>query len=261
MKSVSLRCVGAGLLSVMALSPSFAKADIGTIVDSNSAYTGSLGLGFLNYKEKVDPPDSEHGWMPAVGLGVSYMSPTSHMWYSLDGRMIIGDEDYNGADMYTGTPIQATTHTMILETDAKIGKGFALSKSVMLTPYFDLGFRYWSRDLDSYVEKYQNMETLVGVMFQYSPSKRVVLTTYGAAGAQFMGQMSGLAREFDLGPSPIFKAGAKVGVNVSKRWEVFTALDFDYFRYGKSDVVTGFYEPSSFTTDTVLRVGVAYHMR
>ncbi|MDD4616359.1 MAG: hypothetical protein PHW76_04480 [Alphaproteobacteria bacterium] len=276
MKSVSVIC--AAVLSATVLMPSGAMANIDTIRNSNSAFYGSLGLGFLNYKERIPVyTDSERGLMPAVGLGISYMSPNSNMWYALDGSMTIGDENYRGwlidysASPVSYTPYEGTTHTMILRADGKIGKGIELSKSVMLTPYFDVGFRYWSRDLETFVEKYQHLETLLGLMAQWSPTQRVVLTTYGAAGVQFLGNMHALDRDFEPGSAGVYKAGAKVGFNLTKRWELFTALDYDYFRYTASDPVGPSlspsdptmipYEPGSYTSETTWRVGLAYHMR
>jgi hypothetical protein len=267
MKAVSRVVAVAGFGALLALS-SPVKADVAAIRDSNTAYWGSVGAQSLNYKEDVQPiPDSEHGWLPSMAMGVTYMGKGSNAYLSLQGSVAAGDEKYNGA-LYNESsgeydiPWSQSTHTVITSFDVKVGKGFVLTNSMMLTPYIDLGFRYWERDLgDEFVEKYHNYEALAGAMIQYAPTSRLVLTGYGAVGAILGAEMKAPVGTFDLGSTAIYKLGAKVGYNLTPRWELFTSLDFDYFRFVRSDVVNGYLEPSSFTTDAALRLGVSYHIR
>ena len=177
--------------------------------------------------------------------------------------MSFGNDHYKGAYVSDpSVPITATTHSTIVTVDAKVGKGFILGQSVVATPYFNFGYRYWERDLgNDQMEYYHHYAVLGGGMVQYSPIDKVVLSAYGATGMTFGGQMRMGGVDYDLGSAAEYKLGAKIGYTFTERLEVFTSLDFDHFRYVKSDVKAGIYEPSSFTSDTAVRVGIAYHLK
>ena len=256
-------------LCTLVFLPSPAKADISSIRSSNSEIWGSVGGSFLNYKEQLyapDIPDSEHGWTPTIGAGLDYM--TNNNWYfALEGSVSFGDDQYNGSyyDNNTGyydIPAQTTTNETISKVDGKVGKGFALGSHVMLTPYAELGFRYWDRAIPGNTEDYQNFDMLGGLMFQVAPINSLILTAYGAAGTTFGAQMkSSLSGDtYDLGNSGMYKLGGKIAYLFTPRWDVFTALDYDAFRFMQSPVQNdGSYEPSSKTEETTLRVGIGYH--
>ena len=239
------------------------KADVQTIRSSNSAIWGSLGSSFINYKEPVTPiPDSQRGWLVSGAAGVSYMT-NSNMYFAVEGSVSDGDDRYRGAYYYyPNVPLEATTHETVTNIDFKIGQGFALGRSVLLTPYFDLGYRYWTRELSAaQVEDYSHFAALGGAMVQVSPLDRLVLSAYGAAGVTMGPKMEADGDEYELGSAGIYKVGAKIGYNLTSKVEVFSTLDFDHFRYVKSGVVNGSYEPSSFSNDTAVRFGMAYHFR
>ena len=47
-----------------------------------------------------------------------------------------------------------------------IGYGIPVSASVMLTPYGEMGFRYWNRKLgNGEVEDYNNLDMLAGLRY------------------------------------------------------------------------------------------------
>jgi hypothetical protein len=259
----------------VSVSPLPAHADIQTIQNSNSAIWGAVGTGFFNYKEPSSPPDipdSEHGWNPSLAAGLSYMNNSN--WYSaFEGNVAFGDDKYNGStyDSNTGyydIPYLGTTHETITNIDGKFGKGFSLGNSIMLTPYGELGFRYWDRNLGAgQVEDYQNFDVLGGLMLQIAPTNRLILTGYGSAGTTFAGRMKTDGLDNNLGDASMYKIGGKVGYDLTQRVELFTTLDFDHFHYVKSpwqyDANLGGYimEPTSFTDDTTMRVGLAYHFK
>jgi hypothetical protein len=251
--------------------PALAQADtvselgsgVQTIRESNTAYWGSVGASQLNYKEAVSPvPDSQRGLLPSVALGAGFMGYAG-FYGAVDGSVSSGNDNYRGAYISApSVPITAKTHATIVTVDAKVGKGFALGESVVATPYFNFGYRYWERDLgNDQMEFYHHYAVLGGGMVQYSPIEKVVLSAYGAAGMTFGGVMRTGGVDYDVGSAAIYKLGAKIGYTFTERWELFTSLDFDHFQYVKSGVKAGIYEPSSFTNDTAIRVGIAYHLK
>lgn len=248
-----------------------AKADVATIRDSNNTIWGSMGGHLLNYKEPGDPlPDSQHGWLPSFAVGVNYMG-RSDLYLAADASVSIGEDHYNGAVYNSGTgeydiPFDHDSRATISTVNLRAGKGFALGHNVMVTPYVDLGFRFWERDVVGYVEDYRNFEGLAGAMLQYSPVRRLTFTLYGEAGSTFGSEMESDSVEFSLGNSVVYKVGGKVGYDISNRFQIFTALDFTHFHYTRSDweQVDNYwwaYEPNSNTTGTTLRVGLAYHYK
>ncbi|MDD3370780.1 MAG: hypothetical protein PHE27_03020 [Alphaproteobacteria bacterium] len=255
-------------LGALLLSSVPAHADIQAIREANTALWASIGGDFLNYKEPVSPiPDSEHGWLPSIAGGLSYMGKTSNTFLDIEASVSFGDEDYKGAYMnFPTVPLSGTTHSVITQVDAKVGQGFELGDSVMVTPYVDFGYRYWERDVTgTFLERYQHFELLGGAMLQASLTRNLIFTAYGAAGGTFSPTMESAYGDFDLGSSGVFKAGGKLGYTMTRNWELFTSVDVNHFRYFKSNVIyygaDGYYEPTSSTTETAIRLGVSYHLR
>ena len=254
-------CAAGVVLCALVFLPTTAQADIQTIRSANNAVWGSAGAALLNYKESVSPlPNSQHGWIPSVGAGASYMG-CNNLYLAVEGSVSFGNDHYSGAYLNNpDVPLEATTRETITTVDGKVGKGFALGHNVMITPYADLGFRYWTRELSGWqTEDYDNFEALAGALLQFSPTDHLVLSAYGSGGGTFGAQMKTDGDTFDLGSAGAFKAGGKIGYNLTQRTELFTSLDFDHLRYVKSDAVNGTYEPSSGTNNTAWRVGLSYH--
>ncbi len=257
------RCASIAAVCALMFFPAYAKADVQAIRDSNTAYWGSVGAAQLNYKEAVSPvPDSQYGWIPSVALGAGFMG-SSGFYVAAESSVSFGDDRYRGAYLSApSVPIETTTHASIVTVDAKVGQGFVVGGNSVVTPYFNLGYRYWERDLgNTQVEYYHHYAALGGAMFQYSLTDKVVLSAYSAAGLTFGAQMRTGGVDYDLGSAAVYKLGGKIGYKLSERYELFTSLDFDHFQYVKSDVIGGIYEPSSFTSDTAVRVGIAYHLK
>ncbi|MDR3423643.1 MAG: hypothetical protein P4M13_00995 [Alphaproteobacteria bacterium] len=245
------------------------ESGVQTIHDSNSSIWVSAGESTLGYKEAVSPiPDSQHGSLPSVAAGLNYM--TGGNWYfAFEGARSFGDDTYTGAILYSDgseTPTQFTSHETITTVDGKIGRGYVLGRSVMLTPYAEIGYRYWDRNLGGgQVEDYSNFDFLAGLMGQWSPFRRLILSAYASAGTTFAGKMETDHTTCDLDSAGMYKVGGKIGFDLTRRWEIFTALDYDHFHYVASpwvaDYALGAYimEPSSRTSDTALRAGLSYH--
>jgi hypothetical protein len=250
-----------------------AKADIQAIRGSDNALWAAFGTSFLNYKETIAPPDipdSEHGWMPSIALGGSFLG-NNGLYMALEGDYSFGNADYNGALLDNNgiydIPYKGTTQESIANFDGKVGEGFALGGNFMFIPYADLGFHTWDRKGQSsalaygFDEKYENFQALAGLLLQFAPTNRLVLSAYGSGGTTFAAQMKTYGTTFDLGSSGVYKLGGKVGFDLTKHTEMFTALDYHYFSYGQSPMNRIGYEPTSHTSDTAVRVGVSYHFR
>ena len=251
------------MLASLLVLPAVAHADMSDIRHADNAVYVSTGADLFSYQESVSPlPDSEHGWLVSLGAGVSYLS--SGDWYfALDGDGALGDAAYNGALLASpSVPYYGTTHEAMASIDAKVGKGFELSDSFMATPYIELGARGWRRDLSATQrEDYGNFEGLGGLMMQWSPVNRWVVTAYGAAGTTFSGRMDSGGNRYHLGEAGAYKVGGKIGYAFLPRWQVFTSYDYNAFRYVNSEVIGSSYEPSSQTQNNACRLGLSYSYR
>jgi hypothetical protein len=274
--SQSSLCAAIAVFCAFSFSSTPAKADIETIRGSDNSFWGSMGSSFFNYKESTSAtgqiPDSQHGLLPSFAAGVNYMGDNNNIYFALDGSLSLGKDLYKGAiyDKITSSydvPYETITRETITAIDGKIGKGFAFWDSVMITPYVDIGFRYWDRNLgDGSSEDYDNFDALGGAMAQFSPLDRLTLSAYGATGLTFAGRMETAGTTFNLGSAGVYKLGGKIGYNLTQHVELFTSLDYDHFHYVKSGVeqITPWeyaFEPSSATSDTAVRLGLAYHFR
>jgi len=233
------------------------------------------GVSNLNYKESVSPiPDSDTGNLANLAGGFSFLTH-SNLYLAADGSAAFGRGHYNGALYDPATniydiPTQTSTNELILNVDGKIGQGIPVGQSVMFIPYGDLGFRYWKRDLaDDQGEDYRNFAGLGGLMFQWVPLDRVLLSLYGAAGSTFGSSVRTSGPKLDLGSAITERVGAKIGFDLTHQWEIFTTVDYDHFHYVQSQpsyevINNSLYsvtEPSSRTEDTVFRIGLGYHFR
>lgn len=241
--------------------PHAAKADLRSIYASNNAVWAAGGGSLLNYKESVTPlPNSQHGWLPSFSAGAGYMGQNG-LYLAVQGSLSDGNDLYHGSYQSSpSVPIQATTHQTIASVGGKAGMAFALADALLLTPYVDVGFRFWRRELsENQIERYHHFEALAGALLQASPIERVVFSLYGAGGGTFGGRMKADADTYHLGSAGVYKAGARLGYAMTQRLEIFTSMDFNHFRYVKSGIVNGAYEPSSGTNETAFRVGLSYH--
>jgi hypothetical protein len=247
-----------------------ARADDQTIRNADSEVWGAFGTSLFNYQEEIGAPnipDSEHGWLPSLAVGASYLT-SQDFYFALDGAANFGNAHYNGSILDTNTgffdiPFQDTTREVVSTVDGKAGKAIALSNEVMLTPYAEVGFRYWHRDLgQGQTENYQNFDAQAGLMVQVSPINKLVLMGYGSVGPTFAARMRTAGEDYYLGGSGMYKVGGKVAYGLTPRLDVFTTVDYDAFRYGESPLLAdGSLEPSSKTEETTVRVGLGYHFK
>jgi len=263
--------VGLAALLVTA-SPAFAET--ADIRNSDNSLSVDFGASYLDYAEKQGGVtlDSEKGWQPTVGVGVGILAEDRaapvlrNLYLRLNGRASAGTTKYDGAmcDQFGNcTSDQGSTDDRIYSLGLQMGRAITLSQTAMLTPFAELGYRHWNRDglgAGSYSETYGNWDAMGGLMFQYSPVHRWVLSLSGAGGTTFGASMTTGGESFSLGDAAIWRGQGKVGYLVSDRLELTTTAEYQGFSYRASPVdAAGYYEPDSTTNQTTLLVGFAYH--
>lgn len=271
LRSFTLAALAALSLSIL-LACRPALADMLDIRKADNGVTLDAGESYLDYAETASGStlDTEKGWLPTVGLGfgmlASQNAPISNLFFRLDGRASIGSTTYDGAlcDAFGDcTPYDSSTDDKIYTGTGEIGRAVELGPSLLLTPYAEIGYRYWSRNLKGiggYGEAYENWEGLGGLLLQYSPAQRWVLSLNGAGGTTFAASMKTFGETFSLGNAAIWRAQTKAGYRLTDHIELSLSAEYESFGYGASPVdARGYYEPDSTTHQTTVLLGVAYH--
>lgn len=273
MKSLLKTSCASLALLIMAASPSW--ADINDIRASDSALEFDVGGTDLKYGETNSGTtlDTETGWMPSFDAGLTWLMPSNASIFSdtylhLDGQATFGNTHYNGGlqNLQTGvvTPYSGTTNDQIYQINGKIGHFFAVDEGVAVTPYIDLGFRSWQRQLTGpggYNESYTNGEAMGGLMLQVSPIPRLVLSASGAIGSTLGPEMNTQGTTYNLGSSTVWRADGKLGFALTPKFELTGDVQYSGFAYDQSQTLGGGFEPNSYTHQLTLLTGIAYHLQ
>jgi hypothetical protein len=310
-RTLNWKCAFASRLSigVIGLIAVPAYADMKDIVSSNS----QVGLQFVttdvNYSETFANgglADTEKGFVPGFGASISVMKDFlfEHDYFQLQYSQLNGNTNYVGSRAgvtglvgpYTsgnyGSAI-ATSGAQLIDYSARFGKGFEVTKSLLVTPYLEVGRHEWKRTLSSSssvpnvnisaglnngsTEDYTNYYYGVGAMAQISPIKSLVLTADAMVGNTFSSSMMvsgsssliagvGVATGtsngiYGLGNSVIYKLGASADYAFTEAVHGNVGVNYTAFNYGQSalaGVNSQAYEPNSKTNYLTLKVGLGY---
>ena len=260
--------------------PGVALADVEAIRAEDNSVWLAAGASHLNYSEFADGGDNidtERGWLPSIAGGFSMLGgqPGSvfprNLYLALDFSADFGDLRYNGG-LLDGTPYNGSTDETIWTVRGRAGYAFQLGTQALLIPFAQLGYRAWDRELsDVQNEEYRNIDVTGGLLAQYAPTPKTVLSLWGAVGETVAGEMTahtlGNRMDFDLGDKITWTAGVKAGYWFWPHIELFTRISYDRLSYGRSqDVATSipglfFYEPNSDTDTITSQFGIAYNFQ
>jgi hypothetical protein len=265
-----------------------ANAKINPILSANR----EVGLFFSetqsNYSENIKSrygSDVEHGMMPGFGIKASdnfNIAGINNLYASISYRRTSGQTQYSDGSAYVSAGHNSNN------INAKFGKTFFVSNGMAVTPYIFGGYRSWGRVVPGGVanpEHYTNEYVGLGGMFQYAPSKKLVLSVNtGIAevvGGHINANTQGLYRmtggylfpssmSQSLASRPYYTLGVGADYRVDKHLHLFSNLQYTDFMYGGSKTQTyygsgplkGYYgtlrEPSSQTSNLNAEIGVAY---
>ena len=256
------------------LLPVAAFADVSTIQQSNnqiSLYALSTHVDYTEYSVGVlgTPTgilDTETGNVPGYGVSASMMKD---LWLGND-YLALAYEHANGHTQYVGSYIGGGAYGSVVDTSGatlddyniRLGKGFAVKSTTMLVPYIEIGHNKWYRGVND-GETYSHHYFGGGVLAQYSPSKKLVLSANLLAGYTF-GSYIDITGAFagSLGNSPLYKAGAAIDYAFTPQWHGKLDIDYTRFEYGMSALYpynSGYaWEPDSKTRNTTVRLGLGY---
>jgi opacity protein-like surface antigen len=287
-----IRKLGLGFVSAVALASAANAADLSggykapqpvwvssDILSANNQAGIAFATTNFDYLETVSGAkfDSEGGWVPGVNVSLSLMNNmlVNNFYFRADYTHLDGKTDYVGG--YNETPtspatpygsVKAKSPAVVDDIDFRFGKGFELSRNFMATPYLGAGYHDWQRNV-GYQEEYTNGYVGAGLMLQWSPINRFVLSANGLVGTTFDSHIvtgGSLPIDVALGESTIYRVGLSGDYALTRSIHVNAGVEYVDFAYGKSAVTVfsdgqhNYYvnEPDSTTKNTTVKVGVGY---
>ncbi len=250
----------AGTADIVAANRQVGIQYVSTYVDYTETGNGYLGTntGVL---------DTERGWVPGVGVSFSSMWGDQHFYINAQVSQNTGSTQYVGS-LIGGTygSVVAWSTATLIDRSVRFGKGFAIGGSMMATPYAEVGMHEWDRGVN-FGETYTHNYVGLGILGQYSPVTRLVISANALVGSTFASYIS-VAGPFgfsgDLGNSALYKAGLSVDYAFTRHFHGNAGIDYTRFSYGMSSpsVVAGgafiVWEPDSSTRYTTARIGLGY---
>ena len=243
------------------------------------AVTGTL----MNYQEHITQfngqTDIESGWMPGFqvkySLMVDYFSSLPNLYFAVNYDYSNGNLHYQGFLLSPGTPPSQTTDSAVTNrVVGRLGMGFPLAQSWMLTPYLAGGYQNWDRNLQGThggTEKYSAGLVGAGLMLQYAPIQQLVLSANAQGLAVIGGGMtpSGTPLQDRLGTASFGSSGQErisldADYRLNSSWHVYGGLNFTHFNYTGGALNSplaqflDYTEPPSSTNLFGMQLGVAY---
>jgi hypothetical protein len=243
-----------------------------SIKDANNA----IGIQYIktdvNYTETQNGviQDTEKGDVPGFALHFSMMRDLyfGNDYIAASYSQNKGSTNYVGSLLGGGGAygsVKSTSPATIKDYSIRYGKGFEMTDQSMLTPFFEIGSHQWDRNLGSYKETYTNNYYAAGLLGQTSPAKNWVLSASGMFGKTTSSNISlsaPIAQLFpggSLGNSDIYKFGLGVDYAFTRKFHGNLSAAYSSFKYGRSAVLNGFFEPDSTTKYTTFGVGASYN--
>jgi hypothetical protein len=268
-------CIGA-VLSCLALAPAW--ADVSDIRASDRSVEVDFGATGMSYGETINHTsfDTERGYIPTVAADIQWLvkadSPVANDTYlALDSQFSFGSNTYTGGyqPCTMNCAFDSTDSNDVFEVDGKVGHFFQMGSWASLTPYLDMGFRYWRRNVDSegfltnYVERYESGDLMAGMMLQMSPVQDLVLTMSAAGGSTIDPRMSTSGSgAFNLGSDATYQFMGKIGYTFAPQVELVGTARYVGLGFGASQLVGGgSYEPNSYSHELTFLGGLSYHLQ
>ena len=214
---------------------------IGTLVigigSASAEWSGSAGVEYFNWKESITPTVKETG--PRVALGLNWTQNKEAGWlaaYRL--KVYKGNVDYEGAFLFTGTPVSSRTHYFGYTNEIQ---GIYRTADRSFEFVSGLGWDSWQRNLSPQQEEdYDIYYVRLGINI----NTRTKQGFFGGGGAKFPIyttedahlQSIGADQNPRLHPGRDLSLYGELGYRINPKWDLIGY--YDSFRFRQSNVVT-----------------------
>lgn len=250
-----------GLLIILASTCLAASSDSQTLEVSWNHY-------HYGYSEVIG--DSENAWLNGMHLSYKNQDNTSKNFWKVSYDRTSGNTQY----AYDGTP-PAKSITNDKFTNTEVTYGVPVSNDKKQFVYIGYGNRAWDRNLNSvgdyggYLEKYSWGYIPVGYRLEYNLNAQWDGAVDIAAKFMFGGKMSAyynggfsgpglIGSQFNLGNKPGLRVEAPFTTQLAPQLSLVLTPWYEYSGIKKSNIVGGYLEPDSSTTQWGVNVGVSY---
>jgi hypothetical protein len=259
-------------VGLLALVPAANAGDF-DILNSNNQIAAQFVATNFDYLETFGGTklDSEGGWVSGVGGSFTWQGHliTNNLYFNAQYSYINGKTDYVGS-FQGGTygSVRQKDGATVNDFDVRIGKGFEIQPNFQLTPYFGVGYHDWQRAVNT-GEEYSHAYVGAGLLVQWNPLARLVLSAHGLVGGTFDSQVivhtipgpGGIVGStLALGGADTERVGLSGDYAVTSHIHLNAGVEWVHFSYGKSnpDPTGTYFEPDSRTNNTTVKVGVGY---
>lgn len=276
------------------------SAGMEDIISSNSQLGAQFVTTDVDYRERVDGQkiDSENGFVSGYGFSFSAMKDLlfGHDYLAFQFSQLNGETNYVGSsNSYPAVvtdsagfsnygSVKQANGAKLIDFSGRLGKGFEITDTILVTPYVEVGHHNWQRKIDTPAlytvfnppsnlskESYNNFYYGFGAMAQIAPIDKLVFTANAMVGSTFssvmtltgghsyaVGAVNGSDGKYNLGGSVLYKVGLSADYAIYKNFHVNAGAEYIEFDYGKSQMVGYSYEPFSQTNYTTVRAGIGY---
>ena len=271
-------------------------ANSNAILNVNNEISLQFVLNHFDYKETGDGRlgspigllDTEKGYVPGFGVSASLMKNWifDNFYLYADYQRSSGKTSYVGSYAFGKVcapviiscygSVKAKDGAITDNFDLRIGKGFALDRNFMVTPYLGAGHYNWDRNVN-FGEEYHNFYYGAGLMAQFSPVSNFVLSITGLVGRTFDSQIDvhggaavgavvatpvPIGFSGGLGNSTIVKLGVSADYAIADNIHINAGVESTNFNFGESSIYGGspFYtwEPNSKSAFIAYKLGLGY---
>jgi len=204
----------------------------------------------------------ESGWL--YGLGVTHRFLISPVIIQPQLEIFGGRVDYKG-QITAGTPVDTDTSYFVTSLIGDVRYPVVVSKNMSVEPLLGLGYRYWTRSLETttvgnitavgYTEVWDYLYGRLGVHSIFAFTGKTFLTTTAGVKLPIWSKMNSNLYNLGLKPEGRSSVFADIGIQ-HKRLTV--GLFYEGLRFGASPVVSGFYQPESKADIYGLKIGLIF---
>lgn len=239
---------------------------------NNSIYLAAqmTGLDYYEYNDQINNLDQQTGFLWGGRLGAT--ASFNNIYFSVETYSTVGQTQFKGVIVeLPNTYLNSNGTNVINNINAKLGYTLYLKDNFAITPYLELGYRFWNRIVEDqvfegflasgYREVYTTMYGSGGLLFQYSLSNSLVLGIFGSIGSTISPKVQSLSTNntYYLGASNIYQAGVKLNYFITNHFSIVSGAEFMYFQYGESSTDSnGNFEPDSKTQQINAYIGLSY---
>ncbi|MDI1352375.1 MAG: autotransporter domain-containing protein [bacterium] len=264
---------------------------INSIASANNQAFASLGYSYTSYVEFFNRELSDRRLNSEIirdkelAIGIT---KTWHNWYSqFTLAASKGRSNYTGLTQLAGVfgdSLKDITSNNMVDVGGRLGYQFDLTSKLALTPYGNLQYHHWFRNLppvhSSYgflvnpiTENYQHYYYGMGLLGQWNVMSRLVLGAEGNYGSVYKPEMSSWNNVaiddftrtisyftvYDMQSKPYYELGLSMDFLLGKDWHLLAKVSETHFSYGRS-IESAFhsYEPDSDTCIINSSIGIGY---